>query len=525
MHFIAGENRFQLSFTSLEDQISKDNPVRLIDAFTEVIDLGRLHFVARAIKEEGRPPFEASVFLKIYLYGYLNGIRSSRRLERECERNIELQWLCGKLCPNYHSIADFRKDNPKALKNLFKLFVLFLKENELIESQNIAIDGTKVRAHNSKKNNYSVSKIERHLLYIESKAAEYLTALEQADKQEETIKITNLEEKLERLKKNKLKYELLDQQLKESGQTQVSTTDVDSRALLVQGQVVEVSYNVQAAVDQKNKLVVATHVINRNDRNAMSEIALEAKQNLEVDSYTAILDKGYHNGREIETCQKAGITTIVATQQLVTSNAKSKEYLSDKFIYNSKFDTYTCPEGKELKTQGTWHTKHRERDKFKYKKYRTPACKNCPVKKMCTTSKNAGREIERSQYADAVELNNRNYKENYDLYRKRQEINEHIFGTIKRKWNYYYTNLKGIEKINGEYSLIMLCYNIKRTINILGISNLIERIRVWKPDYTKVDGLKIKMTLIEQFLCTINFEILNCWKKKGSFKMPYLRLK
>lgn len=275
--------------------------------------------------------------------------------------------------------------------------------------------------------------------------------------------------------------------MESSGAIQISTTDADARALLVQGQVVEVSYNVQAAVDSKHNLVVATQTINRNDRNAMSGIALEAKTNLASEGFTALLDKGYHNGRELQTCQQAGITTIVAVPQTVNSNegGTQPEYLVGKFIYNRDTDSYTCPQGSTLKTLGTWHKKTRERDSHQYKKYRTPDCKTCPVKHLCTARASGGREIERSEYAEAVEQNLVNYQTNKDLYRKRQEINEHIFGTIKRKWGYNHTNLKGLEKVNGEMALIMTVYNMKRAINILGIEKLIEKLKIWKPDYKK----------------------------------------
>ena len=498
MNFIAIQDRFQISLSSLEDKITADNPVRFVDAFVEHLDLTKLGFIINTLKTEGRPCFDSKHFLKIYLYGYLNGLRSSRRLERECARNSELQWLIGNLTPNYHSIADFRKVNPKALKNVFKLFVLFLKDAELVTGETVAIDGTKVRAHNSKKNNYSQKKIDRHLLYVEEKTNEYLQQLEVNDVNEDPIKVNEIEGKIERLKKNKIKYELLQEQLEKSGEPQVSITDTDARALLVQGQVVEVSYNVQAAVDAKHKLLVATHTINRNDRNALSAIAIETKQNLDVATYTAILDKGYHNGREIQKCKDNNITTIVAQQAIVNSNDKgtTQEYLVTQFIYNSVEDTYTCPAGQTLKTQGTWHNKSRSERAvgYRFKKYRTPECKSCPVKNLCTGRAKGGREIERSKFAQAVEENNQRYRDNPALYRTRQEINEHIFGTIKRKWGYNHTNLIGLEKVNGEMSLIMLVYNIKRCMNILGIEELITKLKNWSPDYKRITQFFLKLT-------------------------------
>jgi hypothetical protein len=448
------------------------------------------------------------VFLKLYLYGYLNGVRSSRRLEKECIRNIEVQWLLENIRPNYHSISDFRKDNPKALKQLFKLFVSFLKNVDLIAGETIAIDGTKSRAHNGKKSNFNQKKIDRQLAYIDERSQEYLSSLDQNDAQDTSITVTDIQGKLERLKHNKIKYELLEEKLKESGEPQISTTDPDARALLVQGVVVEISYNIQAAVDDKHNLVVATHTINRNDKNALSAIALEAKENLELDTFTVLVDKGYHNGREINTCKQNNITTILAVPEQGKSNedGTQPDYLVSKFIYNKEANTYTCPEGQTLSTTGRWHKKtgRTEESGYMYQKYRTSACKTCPVKALCTSRK-GGREIDRSEYAEAVEENHKRYKENAQLYRKRQEINEHIFGTIKRKWGYNYTDLVGLEKVNGEHSLIMLVYNIKRSINILGVPNLISKLKTWNSPYKAKVLFLLKKTYLKLFLASLHF--------------------
>jgi transposase len=500
MQHITGISRQQLQISSLEDRISPENPVRFIEAFVEHISLEALGFTAKTIKTEGRPSFDTKVFLKIYLYGYLGGVRSSRKLEKECFRNIELQWLLCGIMPNYHSISDFRKHNPFGLKKLFKLFVSFLKDTDLISGETIAIDGTKSRAHNSKKANFNQKKIDKHLAYIEERTQEYLRQLDQNDQNDSSVKVTKIQEKIERLKNNKIRYELLEEKLKASGEPQISTTDEDARALLVQGQVVEISFNIQAAVDNKHNLVVATHTINRNDRSALSAIALEAKENLGIQTYTALADKGYHNGKQIEICKQANITTIVAQPEQGKSNEKgtTKEYLVSQFKYDKTTDTYTCPQGETLKTTGNWHKKTKEKDSYEYKKYRTPKCKECPVKHLCTSRK-GGREIDRSQYADAVEENNKRYQENPQLYRKRQEINEHIFGTIKRQWGYNHTNLTGLEKVNGEHSLIMLVYNIKRSINILGVPDLIAKIKSWNAKYPTKGFVAIKTAYLKLF--------------------------
>ncbi|OOV18597.1 IS1182 family transposase [Flavobacterium sp. LM4] len=503
MQHIQGISRQQMRFSSLEDAISADNQVRFIDAFVTFLDLEKLGFAVTSIKSEGRPSYNIKVFLKIYLYGYLNGLRSSRKLEKECFRNIEMQWLLEDIRPNYHSISDFRKNNPAALKNLFKLFVVFLKDADLIAGETIVIDGTKSRAHNSRKANFNQKKIDKHLEYIEIKTQQYLDALEENDAKHNPEKIKNIKQKIERLKQNKIRYELLEEKLQASGEPQISTTDSDARALLVQGQVVEISFNMQAAVDAKHNLVVATHTINKNDRSALSAIAIEAKENLGIETYTALVDKGYHNGKQIEICKKANITTIVAQPEQGKNKERIAEgYLISKFQYDQTTDTYTCPEGETLKTTGHWHKKT-DSDSYEFKRYRTSKCRECPVKQLCT-SRVAGRDIDRSQYADAVEENNKRYHANPQLYRKRQEINEHIFGTIKRQWGYNHTNLTGLEKVNGEHSLIMLVYNIKRSINILGVPELIAKLQKWNSPY-KAKVLFLLKTSYLKLHTTTNF--------------------
>jgi transposase len=492
MPIINGFDRYQITFSSLEDSIAKDNEVRFIDAFVEKLDLNQLGVQSLTQIEKqkaGRASFSDALFLKLYLYAYLNGLRSSRRLELEAGRNIELQWLLQGLCPNYHSIADFRKLNATALKNLFKLFVLFLKEAGLVGGKIMAVDGTKIRGNNSKKNNYNPKKIERHLAYIEEKTQQYLQQLESNDQEEDqaNLSITEVQAKLEKLKTHKIKYEQIQEQLTASDEPQVSTTDPDARALLVRGVVVEVGYNVQAAVDAQHSLVIGTHTINRNDKNALFNISKEAKENLEqAAAIIVIADKGYHTGKELQACQDAGIDTIVARQELVNSNEKGTQpaYMVQHFVYHKTEDTYTCPAGQTLHTTGKLHSKKRDRDiSYSFKKYRTSACNTCPVKHLCTGRHDGRREIERSEYADAVAYNKANYEANGQLYRKRQEINEHIFGTIKRQWNLYYTNLRGLEKVNGELALIMTVYNMKRARNILGFEPLMENLKNWTPKY------------------------------------------
>ena len=286
MNFITGTSRHQTYFATLDDQVANDNSVRLIDAFVDKLQLHKLGFSNTAHKSEGRPPYEPAVLLKLYLYGYLNKIRSSRKLERECSRNIELQWLLKQLQPNYHTIADFRKNHAQALKHLFKLYVQFLGDAGLLGKNTIAIDGSKFKAVNSKKNNYNQNKIDKHRRFIEEKTNRYLHELDEMDKEEDQtkddihIKKEKIAEGLQKLKERSIKYDEIQQQLNATTDRQVSTTDADSRSILVVKAIVEVAYNVQNAVDDKHNLIVHTEATNHNDGKALLKAATQAKENL-----------------------------------------------------------------------------------------------------------------------------------------------------------------------------------------------------------------------------------------------------
>lgn len=495
MHFIQGTNRDQVKFSCLNDTISADNPVRLIDGFVNVLDLSELGIIARVHKTEGRPPFHPSVLLKLYLYGYLNRIRSSRRLQKECDRNLEVRWLLEERTPNYHTIADFRKDNPKALKSLFKLFVLFLDEQDLLGGELTAIDGSKFRAQNSKKNNYNQAKIDRHLAYIDTQTDAYLREMEQMDSCEATeesghsTQSQKVTEKLKKLKERKIKYQALQKQLDASGEKQISTTDADSRALPVGGSVVAVGYNVQTAVDEKHKLVVVCEATNETDINALSAVALQVKETLLAEQFTVLADTGYHNGGEIARLEQENITTLVAPGPYVNTSKKMQPpYYTENFRYDKESDTYLCPQGQVLTTTGQWHEKKRADSSVShhFRKYRTQACATCAVKELCTAKEKGGREIERSEHQDSVVRNNQRVAERKDDYKKRQAICEHPFGTVKRSWGYSYTLVKGKEKVGGEMALIFLCYNLRRTLSIFGVEELAERLKNWTPPYEKV---------------------------------------
>jgi len=496
MQFIQGQQRQQTYFSTLEDQVSSDNPVRLIDAFIDKLDLQQLGFTKTIHTSEGRPPFAPQVLLKLYLYGYLNKIRSSRKLERECSRNVELQWLLQNLQPNYHTISDFRKLHAKALQLMFRLYVHFLSEAGLLGKTTIAVDGSKFKAVNSKKNNYNQKKIDKHQQFIKDKAEKYLQELDDLDKQEQTkskadvdIKRENIKQGLEKLKERTIKYDILQQQLNNTTDKQISTTDPDSRSILITKNIVEVAYNVQNAVDDKHNLVVQTEATNTNDGKALHKAATQAKENLQLQKDETIIllaDKGYHTGAELQQCQQENMITHVAYKEQPGVKHIATEFLSESFAYDKTTDSYICPAGATLTSLGTWHNKKGEANEtsYRFKTYRTDGCKTCALKSQCT--KLPKRIIHRSEYQDAVDINDNNIKQNPQYYKRRQAIVEHPFGTIKRHFGFTHTLLKGLQKVNGEMNLIMFCYNFLRTKNILGFDKMLDAIKSWQPDYSKI---------------------------------------
>ena len=496
MQFIQGNNRHQSYFSTLEDQVGADNPVRLIDAFIDKLELQQLGFTNTIHKSEGRPPYAPGVLLKLYLYGYLNKIRSSRKLQKECSRNIELQWLLQNLQPNYHTIADFRKLHAAPLQSMFKLYVQFLGDTDLLGKTTIGIDGSKFKAVNSKKNNYNQKKIDKHRQFIEDKTTKYLQELDELDQQENTtgtdelqIKKEKVAQGLAKLKERTIKYDTLQQQLDATTDKQISTTDTDSRSILIVKSIVEVAYNTQNAVDDKYNLIVHTQATNSNDGKALHKTATQAKENLQLqkeDGLTVLADKGYHTGAELQQCQQENMITHVAYKEQPAVKHIANEFLTESFDYDKLADTYTCPAGAILTSLGTWHNKKGEAHEtsYRFKTYRTNACKTCPLKNQCT--KLPKRIIQRSEYQDAVDINDNNIKQNPHYYKRRQAICEHPFGTIKRHWGYTHTLLKGLQKVNGEMNLIMFCYNFMRTKNILGFEKMLQAIQNWQPDYNKV---------------------------------------
>jgi transposase len=501
MNYKQGISREQISMMSSECHIGKDNPVRVIDIFVEQLDLGKLGFSKTTLNKEGRPCYEARHMLKLYYYGYLNKIRSSRKLEAECMRNVELWWLIYELTPSYHTIADFRKDNAASFKKAFKMFVAFLRGQDLFEGKTIAVDGTKMRSQNNKKNNFNEAKFAKSFEYIEAKAEEYIKELEACDAQEDKqaceLKKKDVTKKLEELKERKQYYKELEDTMIKSGEKQISMSDPESRSLPIKDGITDVCFNIQAIADSKHSLIVEFETINTTDQGQLCPMATAAMEALRVKEITAIADKGYHTGQDLQDCKKGHITTIVAYPQRDNKNI-DPAYQTSNFIYNKEQDEYTCPQGAALTTNGNEYEKKREgRSSYSVKRYVTDQCLSCLARYLCTKSKS--KAIERSQYQDVVDENNKRTDENMLVYKTRQQIIEHPFGTIKRSWGYTYTLLKGMEKVNGEMAIIFTMYNIRRAMSILGVSELISRLKQWKAAYNSSKASILSSLLIHNF--------------------------
>jgi transposase len=476
MDYIQGKPRTQIVLieSTLDERIDDENPIRIIDAFVSGCDLEAMGFTHARHAAEGRPPFHPRTLLKLYIYGYLNRIRSSRMLERECLRNIELMWLLEELTPDHNTIANFRKYNSLPIKAVFRKMVKMCKTLDLIGGKIIATDGTKLRAQNSRKNNYNQKKIDAHLAYLEQRIQEYLDALEVADSTESMgldadLDRDKIREKIADLKEKKKKYKKLEKQLITSGQDQISTTDPDSRKLPIRQNIVEVCYNVQTSVDGKYSLPIDFQTTNNNDTHALGDMAERAVNILGSSEFTQLADKGYHTGSELHRCHELGVDTLVAIPGLSTE-APDPAYNLTQFVYHNDTDTYECPQGKVLQTNGSWYDKGGD---HKVRQYKTPECQNCKARMHCTRAKN-GRVIERSEFAEAALKNRLAIEKNKDLYKRRQEIVEHPFGTIKRQWGFDYTLMKRKMKVDGEVGLIFIAYLFTRMMNILGTRNLKE---------------------------------------------------
>ena len=466
MSYITGFNRKQTALfpQAIDELISPDNTIRFIDLFVDKLNIVEYGFKDVSLNVNGRPPFNPSDLLKLYIYGYMNRIRSSRGLEKECKRNIELMWLLKGLVPDHNTISNFRKNNPQAIKKVFRATVKIAQNLDLIGGILIAGDGTKLRAQNSKKNNYNERKVAKHLEYIENKLNEYNNALSTADGDiKETIK-----KKIQKHKTHQARYQAIDKKLKETGEKQISTSDPDSRQIMVRGMVNEVAYNVQSTVDAKNKLPIDYEVTNQNDKNAMTNMVKSAIDILGTNTFDAVFDKGYHNAEELHKCHKLGVETHVAIPN-PASNAPDVNFNVSNFKYNPENDTYTCHANQTLITNGNWYLKR----VYRVKQYKTKHCKICELRASCTKSK-SGRIIERHEFADNLERNKRAIKERPEIYKQRQAVVEHPFGTMKRAWGFdHIMTKKTMKHASADVGFIFIAYNLKRILKIIGIEQLI----------------------------------------------------
>ena len=464
MKYIEGQNRSQTSLfpVSLDDAVAAENEVRLIDAFVDHLNLPEFGFKV-AHTDNGRPAYHPADLLKLYIYGYLNKVRSSRDLEKECGRNIEVMWLLKCLKPDHNTISNFRRDNPKAIKKVFRETVRIARYFDLIGGTLIAGDSTKLRAQNSKKNNYNQKKIDRHLEYIENKLAEYEKALAESDGDQKQ----EIENEIKKQNLRKQRYKNIERQLKQSGQRQISTSDPDSRHLITRNNITEVAYSAQTLVDAKHNLPFDYKVTNTNDAKTMGGMLRRAKTILRSNDFTALYDKGYHTGSEFKTADEMGIDVMVAIPT-VAANAPTQNYNVENFVFDPIKDCYTCPQAELLTTNGRWH----QAKTYRFKRYTTKACKTCKAKPECSKA-HCGKAIQRSEFQEYVDRNKNLINQNKKLYRKRQQIVEHPYGTIKRQWGFnYIITKKYIQRAEADFGFIMTAYNLRRIINIIGARNL-----------------------------------------------------
>jgi transposase len=474
--FVAGADRGQsmLLPECLDDFIDESSPVRVIDAFVDALDLGELGFGGVEPAATGRPSYHPSVLLKLYIYGYLNRVQSSRRLECEAGRNVELMWLLGRLAPDHKTIADFRKDNGASLRKLCARFVELCREMGLLTTTSVAIDGSKFKAVNNRDKNFTRAKVERRRAQLEQSVARYLSQLDTADRQEPTealaVKVTRLKEKLSTLKEQIDKLAVYEKQMLAAPDQQISLTDPDSRSMATSGRGSGVvGYNVQVAVDTEHHLIVTHEVTNSgSDRAQLANMAKQAKTVLNSETLEAVAGRGYFNSPEILECHEAGIT--VTLPKPLTSGAKSQgRFGKQDFSYLPNTDEYRCPAGQRLTYRYT-----NEEDGKMLRRYWTTACPNCSLKSKCTTGPQ--RRITRWEHEHLLEAVQQRLDANPQAMRQRRETVEHPFGTIKARMGATHFLTKTLPKVAGEMALAVLAYNMTRVFNIVGIKPLIAAI-------------------------------------------------
>ncbi|WP_166367048.1 IS1182 family transposase [Pseudomonas akapageensis] len=469
--FIQGEHRGQgtLLPESLDDYVSDTNPVRVVDVFVDELDLVNLGFEGAVPADTGRPAYHPAILLKIYIYGYLNRIQSSRRLEREAQRNVELMWLTGRLMPDFKTIANFRKDNSKAIRGVCRQFIVLSQQLGLFGENLVAIDGSKFKAVNNRDRNFTSAKLKRRMEEIESSINRYLTALDAADRQEPTASEPNavrLEEKIAKLKTQMKELQAIEIQLNESPDKQVSLTDPDARSMMTRGTGI-VGYNVQTAVDTQNHLIVAHEVTNfGSDRDQLSSMAKQARDAMASETLAVVADRGYFKSEEILACHDADITAYVPKP--MTSSAKADgRFNKDAFVYDATKNEYICPAGEAL----PWRFSSIEKG-MNMHCYWSSKCQGCALKTQCTPSKN--RRVRRWEHEAVLEEMQRRLNHAPDMMRIRKRTVEHPFGTLKQWMGATPFLTRKLAGVSAEMSLNVLAYNMKRVMKILGTSGLMK---------------------------------------------------
>src|SRR5499433_2013952 len=480
--FVQGADRQQTTLLPecLDDWVDGSNPVRAVDVFVDTLELRELGFDGVTPAATGRPGYHPSPMLKLYIYGYLNRVQSSRRLERETGRNVEVMWLLGRLIPDHKTIADFRKDNGPAIKKVCAQFVALCRKMGLLAKASVAIDGSKFKAVNSRDHNFTKGKMERRLAQIEESVARYLSQLDTADCQtadgeapsEELVaRTTRLKEKLIKLEEEVKRLKAIEKVMLAAPDQQVSFTDPDSRSMATSGRGSGiVGYNVQAAVDTTNHLIVAHEVTNvGTDKSHLANMANRAKAALEAENLEAFADRGYFKGEEILACDEAGITVTLPKPQ--TSGAKSEgRFGKQDFRYVAEEDVYICPAGERLAYHYT-----NEENGLVLRRYWTNACRSCAIRHCCTTAKE--RRITRWEHEHVLEAVQRRLDEHPEKMRRRRETVEHPFGTIKARMGATHFLMKTLPRVASEMALHVLAYNLTRVMNIMGIQPLMAAIR------------------------------------------------
>jgi transposase len=472
--FIQGECRAQsiLLPEALDDYVTETNPVRVVDVFVDELDLGKVGFEGVEPAATGRPGYHPAVLLKLYIYGYLNRVQSSRRLEKEAQRNVELMWLTGRLMPDFKTIADFRKDNGKAIRSVCRQFVVLCQQLGLFSEALVAIDGSKFKAVNNRDRNFTSAKLKRRMEEIEASINRYLTDLDTADRQEPVAakaKTERLQDKIAALKKRMKELKEIEVQLNETPDKQISLTDPDARSMKTRGTGI-VGYNVQTAVDAKHHLIVAHEVTNvGSDRDQLSSMAKQARAAMGTDEITAVADRGYFKSEEILACDEAGITAIVPKS--TTSGAKADgRFDRADFIYDAQKNEYRCPAGQHL----IWRYASLQDDLVQHR-YWSSHCQQCTIKEKCTPGEQ--RRVTRWEHEEILESMQTRLDQRPDSMRIRRQTVEHPFGTIKLWMGSAHFLMTTLKKVSTEMSLHVLAYNLKRVIKILGTGVLMEAMR------------------------------------------------